>query len=216
MAKDYYGILAVSRNATQDQIRDRFRELTRQRHPDRFQGREREQAEREFQEITEAFNVLSSPERRRQHDVELTRPDIVSGNQDAQRLCRFHLEAGVKYYRDRNFVQAADSFDRATKADPRNAQAWHHLAQAVYQQRRNLAVALSAIAKACELTPMNVQFLKLAGRIHADAGLVDKAEQYYNEALTWGGEDETVRAALEELRGSSKKGGWSGLFGKGT
>jgi curved DNA-binding protein CbpA len=214
MAKDYYSTLSVSRNATQDQIRERFRELARQRHPDRFQGAERERAEREFQEITEAFNVLSSPERRRQHDVELTRPDSGGGEGDSARLARFHMEAGVQYYRDGNYFQAAESFERATQSDPRNHQAWHHFAQASAQHRRFLPRALTAIVRACELAPMNPAYLKLAGRLHAEAGQLEKAEQYYNEAVTWGGEDPVVTKALEELRKSSKK-GWGGLFGRG-
>ncbi|HEY4588113.1 MAG TPA: DnaJ domain-containing protein, partial [Thermoanaerobaculia bacterium] len=67
MARDFYTVLAVPRNATEDQIRQRFRELARTRHPDRFQGGEKARAEKEFQEITQAFNVLVDPERRRRH-----------------------------------------------------------------------------------------------------------------------------------------------------
>lgn len=214
MARDYYSILAIPRNATQEQIRDRFRELARQRHPDRFQGQERERAELEFQDITEAFNVLSNPERRRQHDLELSRPETGGGDGDAARLHRFQMEAGVQFYRDGNFFQAAESFERATQADPRNHQAWHHLAQALAQHRRYLSRAVVAIARACELAPMNPAYLKLAGRLHAEAGQPEKAEQYYNEAVTWGGEDPVVAKALEELRKGSKK-GWGGLFGRG-
>ena len=73
MAKDYYSILSVMRSATPEEIRNRFRQLARERHPDRFQGAERAKAEGDFQEITEAFNMLSNPERRRQIDLELAR-----------------------------------------------------------------------------------------------------------------------------------------------
>ncbi|HSM50193.1 MAG TPA: DnaJ domain-containing protein, partial [Thermoanaerobaculia bacterium] len=45
MAKDLYAILGVSRTATPDQIRQRFRELARTSHPDRFQGEARRRAE---------------------------------------------------------------------------------------------------------------------------------------------------------------------------
>ncbi len=213
MAPDYYSILAVSRNATSDQIRDRFRELARLRHPDRFQGAERARAELEFQEITEAFNVLSNPDRRRQHDVELARPEL-GVNADTQRLLRFHLEAGVQFYRDGNFAQAVESFERATQADAKSHQAWHHLAQAAAQHPRHRAKAVSAIVRACELNGMNPSYLKLAGRLHAEAGQLEAAERYYNEAITWGGEDPVVSKALEEIRKGSKK-GWGGLFGRG-
>lgn len=213
MPKDYYAILSVSRNATSDQIREKFRELARSRHPDRHQGEARERAELEFQEITEAFNILSNPERRRQHDLELARPEP-GGEGDAQRLGRFHMEAGVQYYKDGNYFQAAESFERATQADPKNAQAWHHLAQSLGQQSRYLSRAVAAVERACELAPMNVAYLKLAGRLFAQAGKPDRAEQYYNEAVAWGGEDPVVTKALEELRKGSRK-GWGGLFGKG-
>lgn len=213
MPKDYYAILSVSRNATSDQIREKFRELARSRHPDRHQGEARERAELEFQEITEAFNILSNPERRRQHDLELARPEP-GGEGDAQRLGRFHMEAGVQYYKDGNYFQAAESFERATQAEPKNAQAWHHLAQSLGQQSRHLSRAVAAIERACELAPMNVAYLKLAGRLFAQAGKPDRAEQYYNEAVAWGGEDPVVTKALEELRKGSRK-GWGGLFGKG-
>ena len=39
---------------------------------------------------------------------------------------------------------------------------------------------------------MNPAYLKLAGRLHAEVGLLDKAEHYYNEAIVWGGEDPVV------------------------
>ena len=61
MAKNYYVILGVSRNATEHQIRLRFKLIARQRHPDRFRDEEKAAAEVEFQEITEAFNLLTSP-----------------------------------------------------------------------------------------------------------------------------------------------------------
>jgi curved DNA-binding protein CbpA len=210
MAKDYYSILSVARNATQEQIRARFRALARERHPDRFQGEARVSAESEFQAITEAFNVLSAPDRRRQHDLELARPE--SGG-DAQRLFRFHMEAGIQFYRDGNYHQAAESFERAVQADPKSHQAWHHLAQALSQHTRYRVRALAAIVSACELNPMNPAYLKLAGRLHAEAGQLERAEQYYNEAVTWGGEDPVVAKALDELKKGSRR-GRGGLFGR--
>ena len=52
MGADYYAVLGVARNATTKQIREQFRKLVRDRHPDRFQGTEKQRAERDFQNIT--------------------------------------------------------------------------------------------------------------------------------------------------------------------
>ena len=60
---------------------------------------------------------------------------------------------------------------------------------------------------------MNATYLNLAGKLFAMGGMTLRAEQYYNQALQWGGEDPAVRAALDELTKSSKK-GRGGLFGR--
>jgi curved DNA-binding protein CbpA len=204
MAKDYYAVLNVPRTARPEQIRERFRELAREGHPDRFRGEEKEEAEARFQAITEAFNVLSHPERRRLHDLELDRPE--SRPAQSLQLLRVYMQRGVKAYRDKNYLEAAENFDRATQADPINAQAWHHLAAACSHNQRWFARATRAVARACELEPMNSEYLKLAGKIHALAGMAAEAERYYNQALTWGGDDSGIQEALEELRRGSKKG----------
>ena len=209
MARDFYTVLAVPRNATEEQIRQRFRELARTRHPDRFQGAEKERAEKEFQEITQAFNVLADPERRRRHDTDLVRPE--ESPTDSRQLFRVYLQRGVKAYKEKSYLEAASNFDLATQADPKNGQAWHHLAQACSQQRNFLPRAVDAIERACQLEPMNPAYLKQAGRICTLAGQTEKAVQYYRKALQWGGDDEDVRQALESLSGPVSR---RGLFGR--
>ena len=213
MPKDFYAVLGVARNATADQIRQRFKELARDRHPDRVRGAAKAEAEVAFQEITEAFNVLSNPERRRAHDLELARPDSQPAQAASRaQLAKIYLQRGIAAYREKNYLAAAENFDRATKAEPQNPQAWHHLALACTHQERWLPQAKRAIVKACELRPMEVVYLKLAGKIFARTGEVEKAETFYNQALSWGGEDETIRQALEELKRARK--GRSRFFGR--
>ena len=213
--KDHYATLNLARQASAEQVRARFRELVRERHPDRFQGAERERSEVEFQAITEAFNVLSSPERRRLHDLELSRPAATSAGSDAARLVRFHVEAGSGFLRDGNYYGAIESFEQVIRVEPKNHLAWFQMAQALSHQKAYRERAMEAAVRAAELSPMNVEYLKLAGRLHLEAGFLDKAERYYNGARTWGGDDPVVEKALEELQGRVKK-AKPGLFGKGT
>jgi curved DNA-binding protein len=67
MAKDYYGILDVSRNASDVEIKKAYRKLAMQYHPDRNPGKEK-WANEKFKEINEAYGVLGDPQKRRQYD----------------------------------------------------------------------------------------------------------------------------------------------------
>lgn len=64
--KDYYGVLGVSRDASDDEIKKAFRKLARQYHPD--VAKDKKAAEEKFKEINEAYEVLGDPEKRRRYD----------------------------------------------------------------------------------------------------------------------------------------------------
>src|SRR6478672_1793594 len=63
--RDYYDVLGVARDASQDDIRRAFRRLARQYHPDISKE---DGAEARFKEVNEAYEVLSDTEKRRQYD----------------------------------------------------------------------------------------------------------------------------------------------------
>ena len=58
MNKDYYKILGVDKDASQDEIRSAYRKLSKQWHPDLNHSPE---AKDKFAEINEAYEVLSNP-----------------------------------------------------------------------------------------------------------------------------------------------------------
>ncbi len=64
--KDYYKILEVDKNATAEQIKKSYRRLAMTYHPDRNPGNK--DAEEKFKEISEAYNVLSDAEKRKEFD----------------------------------------------------------------------------------------------------------------------------------------------------
>ena len=64
--KDYYKVLGVSKDADTKEIRQAFRKLARKFHPD--VNPNNKDAEGQFKEINEAYQVLSDPEKRKKYD----------------------------------------------------------------------------------------------------------------------------------------------------
>lgn len=66
MSKDYYDVLSVSKQASQEEIKKAYRKLALKYHPDRNPGNKT--AEDRFKEASEAYQVLSNPDQRAKYD----------------------------------------------------------------------------------------------------------------------------------------------------
>jgi curved DNA-binding protein CbpA len=66
--QNYYEILEVNENASQEQIKKAFRKASLKKHPDRGGNKE------EFQKINTAYQILGDPEKKRKYDMERKNP----------------------------------------------------------------------------------------------------------------------------------------------
>jgi curved DNA-binding protein CbpA len=214
MKVNYYEILGVERSASDQEIRERFRKLAREHHPDRYRGTDKAEAERKFQTLTEALNVLTNPGKRRQHDDQ-----VVSGGArgpaDFTQVAKAYLSKGVKAFKDGDMSGAYENFDMAAKHNPQDAKAFHYLALAASRIPAYTRQAVQAIESAIQREPMNPLYLKDAGMICKRAGLIAKAERYFEDTLRWDASNSDAQAGLAELRETKEagKGGFS-IFGK--
>ncbi|HEY3202376.1 MAG TPA: DnaJ domain-containing protein [Thermoanaerobaculia bacterium] len=199
---DYYGLLGVTRDATAVEIRERFRTLARAAHPDRAPAGKKSEAEAKFQELTEAVNVLTSPERRRAYDFDRA---AGAGAADADPVAQNYLGQGIAAYKEKRYAEAAGNFGLAVHRNPKDVKAQHYLGLAS-ARAGDARAAVKAIEAAVALEPHNGSLLKDAGAIFRQAGLLLKAEKAYQEALRWDPSSGEARKALEEIRVQRAKG----------
>jgi curved DNA-binding protein CbpA len=218
MKVNYYEVLGVERSASEQEIRDRFRKLAREQHPDRYKGDDKAGSERRFQTLTEAVNVLTNAAKRKQHDAELS-SGMSKGAADFTQVAKAYMKKGVDAFKAKDFAAAYENFDMAVKHNPADAKAFHYLALAATRIPAYARQAVQAIESALQREPVNALFLKDAGLICKRAGLSAKAERYLDEALTWDPDNIEVQSALAELRQGRPEGKESGkgftLFKKG-
>lgn len=197
---DYYDLLGVARDASEVEIRERFRGLAREAHPDRAPAERRAEAEAKFQELAEAVNVLTNTERRKIYDFE--RSMVIStsaGNMDSDSVASNYLAQGIVAYKEQKYADAAGNFALAAQRNPKDVRAQHYLGLASARSG-DLRVAVRALETAIAIEPQNVRLLKDAGTIFRQAGLLVKAEKAFQEAMRWDPSAGDVRKALEDIR----------------
>jgi curved DNA-binding protein len=90
--RDYYEVLGVPRDATDEQVKNAFRKLARKYHPD--VAKDKKQAEEKFKEINEAHEVLR---------IEAQKYDR-SGELEARRGCRRRVRTAFGRYQERRLA----------------------------------------------------------------------------------------------------------------
>ncbi|XP_043704836.1 dnaJ homolog subfamily B member 4-like [Telopea speciosissima] len=69
MGVDYYNILKVNRNATEEDLKKSYKRLAMRWHPDKNPDLKKREAEAKFKQISEAYDVLSDPQKRQIYDT---------------------------------------------------------------------------------------------------------------------------------------------------
>jgi curved DNA-binding protein CbpA len=194
---DYYALLGVGREASESEIRERFRVLARLAHPDRAPREQKAEAETKFQELTAAVNVLCNPERRQAYDRDQMMASSSGVSTDA--VVQDYMEQGNAAFRAGAYAEAAGNFALATQREPKDPRAQHHLGVAA-ARAGDLHTAVKALEAAVALDPHNVTFLKEAGKVFRQAGLLSKAEKAFQDAVRWNPAEVDARKAIEEIR----------------
>ena len=197
---DYYALLGVARDATEADIRERFRVIAREAHPDRAPREKKAEAEAHFQELTEAVNILTNPQRRKAYDMDQSMAGgLASAGGDGDSVYQNYMNQGLAAFQAKQYAEAAGNFALAAHRNPRDGKAQHYLGLASARSG-DLRAAVTALEAAMKLDTQNARIFKDAGLIMKQAGLLVKAEKALHEALRWDPSAADVRKALDEIR----------------
>ena len=199
-----YRIRMIDNQATADEIRAAFRRLTLKHHPDRFSGEQRARAEERFQEITEAFNVLSRPETRERYDRDLFQGVTKAKAVDPKEISRRLAIKGAQSFRDGKVQEARESLELAVSHDDDNARAHYFLALALARTAGRQRDALRHIGRAGQLEATNPAIRAEEAQMFLAAGMATRARRAAEQALQYDPTNTKASAVLDALERPEK------------
>lgn len=221
----HYELLGIDAGAETDEVHTAYEELSRLVHPIHtthlgLQGRE-EAMRLLFERATEAYLILSDPDRRRRYNREIAVTSLSPQAVQEERAQRSREAARQYYLRAREMVgeeeyhYALELLRQAVKADP---QAEHYALMAEVQQHNPkwLRHAADSYRQAIQLAPDNVAYRLALGELFERLDDLHRARAVYRSALIRHPDHPAATEALARLDagGEGKRSGFlSRLFG---
>jgi len=211
-----YDILGVERDASEAQVRLAFRKLTFKYHPDRFSGDERQKAEERFQEITEAFNVLSRPGSREKYDDELVmgQPGGPGAAMDATEIARRLAAKGSQTMREGRLTEALDELKSALDHDDNCSRAHYFMGVGLAKVSGREKDGLRHLERATALDPGNAVMLAEAASVALKVGMKARAQRLAEEALNFDPTNKKATSVMQEAQTVDGSKSGEGLLGR--
>ena len=192
-SQDYYSILELSADATPEEIKIAFRRLARQYHPDLNQHNT--QATAQFQQISQAYEVLSDPQKRHRYYLEHYVPRSERKQQTSQEqavnrqpLFTFNRRAekfyhqGLKKCQQQQYQKALAKYNQAIKLDAQFIEAYLQRCE-IYFTLGNHSGILEDCYQLIKLNPSLVKAFYYQGRARHLLGLLPGAIDSYSEVI---------------------------------
>lgn len=150
MVDDPYKVLGVSPDASDDEIKQAYRRLAKQYHPDRNPGDAA--AARKMQEINAAYEQIKNPEKTQSAGYD---PYGTYGSSRSQSGADTYQQAAYQYIRFGRYREALNALQNCTE---RNAR-WYYLSALANRGVGNQVTALEHIRRAVSMEPDNQEYL---------------------------------------------------------
>lgn len=169
----YYKLLKLSPQATAEEIKEAYRRLARQLHPDLNPGNKL--AEEKFKAVSEAYAVLSEV-------VEPQHDPTVAESRPKRSSTKDICDRGVQKAHQGNFVAAIRDYNQALQIDPNNAEAYNQRGLARYKLKA-YKEAFADYAQALQLNPQLAEVYYNRGTARRKLGYAQGAIQDFDQAI---------------------------------
>jgi curved DNA-binding protein CbpA len=194
---NYYDLLGIAKTASTADVRKAYAQLAREKHPDRFPDPEaKHRAQQAFQEITAAFNTLSSDRSRAEYDQTLAappRPPI------PEEIARDAFDRGIKLYEAKNFFDAVEHLRVAVAHMPQEPRYLAALGRALARNPHWVREGIQTLEKATQLAPKNAGFHAELGELLASQGLRIRARKAAETALRLDANHAVARRVMDAV-----------------
>ena len=185
--RDYYWTLKISPDATIEEIKASFRRLARQYHPDLNPDDPR--AAEYFKEISEAYDTLSDPLKRRRYDRDrnLTNNNYSIQNKTSEPIekvhnAQYYYRRGMEQSKKKQYQNAITEYSRAIALDSKFIDAYLQRSQMRHKLGDNQGV-LDDCYRIITINPGVVKAYYYQGRARYSLGYVQAAIDSYSEAI---------------------------------
>ncbi|MEE9218145.1 MAG: DUF4388 domain-containing protein [Acidobacteriota bacterium] len=216
--QNLYELLSVNTTAEESEIRRAYYGFAKRLHPDRFQTPQfelvRQQAERLFAMLTEAYNILCDPDLRKHYDQDRAVPEKQSAAEQKQQqdeMARQNFMHGKLMLQKGKFHEALRFFENAVKLDERRSEYFQYLASVQMKNPKLRRQAEKNFLRALKIDPSLVSCYVSLGSIYRRLQLDGKAESMFRTALQWDPDHPVAKKELDQ--GAPKAGaGLSSVF----
>jgi curved DNA-binding protein CbpA len=183
----YYGVLGVQQHVTTAEIKSAYYDAAKRYHPDRHFYLRSEDLKGKlsniFAYITEAYTILSNPEKRREYNKQLSgRAGRVTKTTSNKELAETRFEEGKIELAKYNIAQAFEFFGQAVYLDSSTAK-YHYFYGITLSKLNRLKEAARAMERAISIEPSNCDYLAEAGHMYLKLGFQSRAKSNFEKAL---------------------------------
>jgi curved DNA-binding protein CbpA len=188
--RDYYDVLGVTRTSSHYEVKQQYRKLALKFHPDRNQSSE---AGEHFKEISEAYAVISNPEKKQVYDqyghagvngrysgADIFRSAQGGGGFDSNDVWGWRNKGGALYALGK-YDEAIECYDKAIEIDPGSPVVWNNKGLALNSLGK-YDEAIASYDKAIEIDPDDADVWNNKGLALNSLGNNDEAKKCHDRS----------------------------------